>query len=256
MTNGYQQGTAPAAKKGLGPLAWVAIGCGAVILVGLVILLVGGFFLARKGQELVADFEDNPAKAAAELMVRMDSDLELVESDGEKGRITVRQVSTGEVATFDYSEIEEGRLSFKTDEGEVSIDASAEQDGGTMTVKTDEGVVQYSASADAGDVPDWVPLYPDATKTVGGATASTPEGFGGTVHFETGDEPREVLDYYEEKLKEEGYSVFVQTTSSGEEGPQGSVIAQDSASKRMINVMVVKKEGVTQLGIHYSQQNQ
>lgn len=253
MTNGYPQGSAPAAKKGLGPLAWIAIGCGAVILVGLIILLAAGFFVAKKGQEIIADFEDNPAKAAAELMVRMDPDLELVESDEEKGQITVRQLSTGEVATFDYSEIEEGRFSFKTDEGEVSIDASGEQEGGTMTIKTDDGVAQYIASTDVGDLPNWVPLYPDATKSVGGATASTPEGVGGTVHFETGDEPREVLDYYEKKLKEEGYEVLVQTMSSGEEGPQGTVIANDRAANRMINVMVVKEQGVTKLGIHYGE---
>ncbi len=249
MANGNQQGQA---KKGLGPLAWIGIGCGAVILVGLVIMLVLGFFVARKAGE----FADNPAKTAAELMIRMDPDLELVESDEESGRIRVRQLSTGEEATFDYSEIEEGRFSFKTDEGEMTIDAAGDQDGGTVTVRTDEGAAHYRTSTDVGDLPDWVPLYPEATKTVGSATTSTPEGVGGTVHFETGDEPREVLDYYEAKLKEEGFEVMVRTISAGEEGPQGTVIANDNASQRMLNVMVVNEDGVTKLGIHYSQQNQ
>jgi len=250
MSNGYQQGTAPAAKKGLGPLAWVAIGCGALIVVGFIIFAAAGLFVAKKAGE----FAENPTKAAAELVVRMNPDLELVESDEDKGQITVRQKSTGEVATFDYSEIEEGRFRFKTDEGEMTVDASAEQDGGTVTIKTDEGVAQYSASGEAGDVPDWVPLYPGATKTVGGGSASTPDMAGGTVQFETGDEPRKVLDYYEEKLKEEGYQVFLQTMSSGEEGPQGNVIGEDRASKRTIHVMVTKEQGVTGLVIVYSQQ--
>lgn len=79
-------------KKGLSPLVWIGIGCGGLLLVGAVVLSVGGYFAVKTASDFVGD---NPAAAAAEAIVRINPELELVESDREGGTITVRESSTG-----------------------------------------------------------------------------------------------------------------------------------------------------------------
>ena len=57
-------------RKGLPPLAWAGIGCGGLFLFAVVAgaLLVGT--CAKKGIEMVSEHSANPAKAAAESMVK------------------------------------------------------------------------------------------------------------------------------------------------------------------------------------------
>ena len=142
MTNQPSPATPPK-KKGLPVLAWVAIGCGAIVILTLVAFGALGFFAVRKGTEMVKEatgadsvsefvegFEKNPARAAAETAIRLNPELELVSSDDEAGTITFRNSRTGETATVDFEEIAQGRLSITTDEGDYSFDAS---DGVTVT---------------------------------------------------------------------------------------------------------------------------
>src|SRR5689334_16038358 len=73
----------PAPKKGMGPLAWIGIGCGVILVIGVIAMFAVGFFVKRQ----VDKFEDNPAMAAATLAVKLNPDLELVSSDAEKNKI-------------------------------------------------------------------------------------------------------------------------------------------------------------------------
>ena len=123
-------GTAGTGKKGLSPVAWIAIGCGGILIVGMIAVagLVGwGFFKAR---ELVEEFDGNPARAAAETMIKLNPELELIESDEDAGTVTFRNEKTGEVATLNFEDIAQGRFTVSTDEGEFQVDGSGAAEGG------------------------------------------------------------------------------------------------------------------------------
>src|SRR5215207_3396874 len=90
----------PGQKKKMSALGWIAIGCGAIAIIGILALggaaFIGGRFLKHKA----AEFEKNPALAAAELAIRANPDYEVVESDSDAGTLTVKNSKTGEVVTM------------------------------------------------------------------------------------------------------------------------------------------------------------
>ena len=167
---------APEKKKGLPPLAWVGIGCGALLVIALIVFVAGSMFVAKKVRDVAGDFESNPAMAAAELAVRLDPNLELVESDQEAGTLTVRNKQTGEEMTFNLEQIEQGRLSVLTGEGEEKSFSVSQGEGG-IEFTTEEGGstsrIQIGAGSD--EVPDWVPVYP-GSEPAGTYLATTAEG--------------------------------------------------------------------------------
>ena len=114
-------------KKGLSPLAWIGIGCGGLLLIGILVVSVGGYFAAKTVSDFVGD---NPAADAAEAIVRINPELELVESDREAGTITIREKSTGKEVTVNYSQLERGELVFGDGEGAGSNPGTA-----TNTIK-------------------------------------------------------------------------------------------------------------------------
>ncbi len=89
-----------AKKKGLGPLAWIGIGCGALVVIVAVALVVVGLIAAKKIKDVAGDFKDNPEMAAARLIVKMNPELEEVSADEQAATITVRHTKTGEVVTL------------------------------------------------------------------------------------------------------------------------------------------------------------
>ncbi len=240
-----------AGKKKTSPWLWVGLGC-----LGLLILIGGAcvvttFFVAKTAKDVVEDYQDDPARAAAEMMVKLNPELDLVESDAGSGTITVRNKETGEEATFDYSEIEEGRFTFKSDEGEVSFDTQRQGEGGTLTVTTEEGETRFGAGAAADELPGWVPLYPGASKMEAGFTSRSGGEVSGLWSLETGDRVEEVQEYYESELGDEGFEVTVQTYT----GPQGAtavVTGVLSEPGRQVNVTITREGGTTKVGLQYS----
>ena len=183
------------------PIAWIGIGCAVVLVVGIAAFAVLGVFVWNKASDVVEDFSDNPAAATAETFVRLNPDLELVESDREAGRITVRQTSTGEVGTFDYEEMKEGRFSFESADGEkVSFDATSRE--GVLKIESDEGTTTYGTLGRDADLPGWLPPYENVEGDVGGFTQVSDESRSGTISFETSDDLDEVIAFYEEVLAE------------------------------------------------------
>ena len=99
-------------KKGLSPWAWVAIGCGGLLVLFAIVVTMSGMFVAKKVGDYAEEFKENPA-AAAELLIKMNPELELVDSDREAGTMTIRNKEDGEVITVNYEDIEQGQAELR-----------------------------------------------------------------------------------------------------------------------------------------------
>jgi uncharacterized protein YneF (UPF0154 family) len=233
MSNGEQ---APA-KKGLPVWAWVGIGCGGLVILVLIVVMAAGFFVANKVKDVAADFEDNPAMATAKMIVKVNPDLEEVATDEEAGTITVRNKKTGEVVTVNFDDIQDGKLSFTTDEGEVKVDASQLEENGSMTVTSEDGSVVFAAGKpSAKDLPSWVPVYP-GTEPSSRHSMRTETTLSGGFEIATDDALADVLEFYRSELESEGYEISVNTyTQDATEG--GMVNGSDEAEQRSIVVIL------------------
>ncbi len=240
-------------KKGTSPWIWVAVGCGGLTLMAvLVVVAVVGFGMF-KARDFLGDVRENPVRALAQLAIDSDPELEIVESDDEEGTFTVRNLQTGEIATLDFQDITEGKLTVTTEEGEVTLDATASEEGGGVTLTGPEGETRIGASASLEDVPDWVPTFPDAEETVGSFQMTTPEGVGGMVAQETDEGIEDVLDWFKDWFDSEGYVVGGETVTTSSEGSLGSITAELTEEGRTIAVTVIESEDGTQVAINYNE---
>lgn len=236
----------PAAKKKTSPVVWVLAGCLGLIVIGAVILTVGGFFVARK----VEQAGGNPAFAAAKLIAQMNPEVEVLESNEDKGTITVREKKTGKVITLDFRDIQKGRMVF-TGEGGEKVEIGGEGKSGSVEVKTREGTMRIGGGGEV-NAPDWVPEYP-GSRPEGAFESQGQEGEAGAYHFKTGDPVEQVAAFYEKALKGAGFEVQKNTMQAGGKST-AILVAKDSGEKREATVAVSQEEGGTQVVVNYKGQ--
>ena len=243
---------APAKKKGLPPLAWVGIGCGALVVIALIVFAVGSWLVAKKVRDVAGEFEANPAMAAAKFAVQVNPELELVESDDEAGTPTVRNKETGEVVTFNLEDIEQGKLGILTGEGEeatVTFGASA---GGVEIRAEDEGGTASRlriGGGDADEIPSWVPVYP-GTEPASTFLSATDEGTQGAFSVTTGDAPDEVLSWYGDEVEDLGMEP--QRSTFDIAGNRGGTVAGESGG-RQVGVTVTTQDDQTLVMVTFSE---
>ena len=225
----------PPAKKGMSPLAWVAIGCGVILVFCVIALGVMGWF-AKRAIEKVSK---NPTMAAAELMVRANPDLELVSKDEKNNSIPVKDKKTGEVSTFSADVAKDGKFTFKTDKGSATFGGA---DGAVIKTTDDKGQ-QTTFNAGAGaptNLPSWLPVYPGGT-VQGTMDTTGPEGRSAAFTVSSKDDSGKMLDFYESQLKSGGFTPTkntYNTTTNGASQTGGTVTAKSPDGKREVNVMV------------------
>ena len=259
-------GSTPA-KQGMSPWAWVAIGCGGIVVLGFVVFMALGFFVFKKtkevvqeatGTESISDFvqgmKENPAKTAAETMIRVNPELELVSTDDEAGTITFTNSKTGEEATLNFEDIAEGRFSMSTSEGEYSIDASDDGEGG-VTFSGPEGEARFGASADLSDVPDWVPAYPGGTDVSSTMHTSSADAVMGAFTAKTTDDAQKVVDHFKQWFEDQGYTIGTESMTRTGEDTIGGITGEDGDG-RSVNVMIIESKGESQVAINYNQKKQ
>ena len=242
-------------KKKMSALGWVGIGCGAIVVLGMIAaaMAVGGVAWFAKKQ--VDKFEDNPALAAAELMVKANPEVEVVESDREAGTLTIKNVKTGEVITMNAKDIEEGKLTFTTKEGTATIDGTQTADGGTLKVTTDKGeTAVFGATAGAPkNLPAWVPMYAGA-KVEGSYDATTAEGRNAMFTVTSSDTVDQVAEFYQSKLEAAGLKV--ERSSYETEGNKAiTLVGTADEDKRNVNITVASSEGQTQAMVTFAEKN-
>lgn len=241
----------PEQKKGMSVWGWLAIGCGAIAVLGIGSCFAVGFFIQKKAKSVAEDFEKNPAKAAAELAVRMNPDVELVSST--EHQMTVRDKKTGEVVTVDFEDAKNGRFTFRSKDGEATIDADAAPsgEGGTLRVTgTDGETAVFSAGEGTARVPEWVPLYADGDR-VANFDVNTAEEHAGTVTITTSAPVATVMAFYKAKLEAAGFEVQTMTLEGPTSG--GTVTGTTAGQKRAVNVIVSVADGRTQAMVTFKE---
>ena len=241
----------PEKKKKMGALGWVLIGCGGIVLLGTVLAVAGGMFVFNKAKDVVERIEENPVRAAAEAVVWANPELELVEADDAAETLTIRNTKTGEVATFDWSEIREGRFKWEADGETMTVDATGAGEGRVVTMTDSEGRQTASLGGDA-DLPEWFPAYPRASEPT--STFSTTSGdtrtetFGFTSDATVG----ELIEWYERELTDEGFELSKTTYSqAGVEG--GSLSGESEDGSRSVSVVFQETDEGTQVGVNYTE---
>lgn len=245
---------APGQKK-MSALGWIAIGCGAIAILGILavgaMVAAGGWFFKKQ----VSKFEENPAVAAAELAIRANSDVELVESDIEKGTITYRDKKSGEVVTINAGDVkEDGKFTITTKDGTSTFDASSTEGGGTLKVtneKGEEAVFGTSAGAPK-NLPSWLPTYPGA-KVEGSMDATSQQERSAAFTVTTTDSVQEVMEFYESRLRATGLSVQKTSFETNGAAAGGTVTGTSEDQKRTVNVMVSAGEGQTSAVVTFAE---
>jgi hypothetical protein len=250
MTESYQAPPAgmPPAKKGLGPLAWVGIGCVVIIILcGIAVGIMG--WMAKRA---IDKYGKNPGMAAAVLMVKANPDLELVSTDEKANSITVKNKKTGETTVLTADE--NGKFSFKSDKGEsVTFDTSG---GNGVSIKsTDEKGQVATFNAGAGtpqNLPSWLPVYPGGTVS---GTYDTTNAESRTAAFTvtTKDDSNKVIDYYDSQLKGAGLTTEKSTYSGASNQTGGTVTGKSADGKREASVMVSTSADGTQAVVTFTE---
>jgi hypothetical protein len=237
------------AKKGTHPLVWVAVGCAAVIMLSAFVLVVGGLFLFDKARDMAEEMDENPVVAAAKIIAAANPDIELVEADEENRVVTFRNTKTDEVYTIDFEDIEEGKISFYSDEESFSLELETDEDEeGRLTITTDEGTASFGTGTAIGDMPSWVPVYPGTTPE-GAYSAETDEGRSGAYTITTDDEVEDVLDYYVFELEKRGFEIVNRATSN-----EGAFLMAKSPDEILtINLAASVEDGETQVVVNFNE---
>ena len=240
---------APPAKKGMSPLAWIGIGCVVLLVLCGIAFAIMGYF-AKRALDRVSK---NPTMAAAELMVRANPELELVNADEAHNTLTVKNKKTGETVTISADDAQNGKWSIKTDKGTATYDASG--GNGVNIQATDEkgqkSTTTFGGSGAPQNLPSWLPVYPGGTVQ---GTYDTTNAEGRTAAFtvSTPDASSKVIDYYESQLKGAGLPAEKSTyTANGQTG--GTVTGKSADGKREASVMVSSSNGSTQAVITFSE---
>lgn len=219
----------PPKKKGLGVLAWVAIGCVGVIVLGLIAFGAVTYFAVKKVKEVA----ENPTLAAAKVIDMANPDLELVGTDDTAKTVTYRKVSTGEEITFSWEDIEQGRVSVTDATGKSTTIGVDETTGSAGVVVRDEkGEVseQYSVSSKQ-EPPAWLPL-PEGVTQEGGWVAQDQNGTKGLLSFKYTGDRESLMSFYRTELEAAGFKLETSSFQAGDAAGLEVINASDDKGRK------------------------
>jgi hypothetical protein len=189
-------------KKGFHPLAWVGLGCGAMLIIGILggALLIGWCQRAVEAHSGELSDPESAAAMVAEMAIRSNPDLELVSSDRESGTVTFRDKDSGTETTVTYDDALEGKFTVRTDDGVTVIDGS---NGGIRT-ETPSGVATFGRGG-IENLPDWFEVPEGVTKWQSIMHQETGGKVSGMLRGETGEKLAVVIDAFIAHLETAGF---------------------------------------------------
>jgi hypothetical protein len=244
--NPYPQGQQPP-KKGGGGLKWVLLGCGGFIIIGILVVGGIGYLGYQKAKQAGLDpelMQRNPALAAAKIAMMNNPDVEFVRIDESKNTITVKDKKTGKEITISAEKAKDGRIVI-TEDGKEKVSIQGGPNGGSIEVNNSDEKVKIGNTSNK--LPDWLPQYP-GVEVQGTYSTENAESSGAGFHFATDDSIDEVMDFYEDALKEEGFKISKSTTTVNGK-TSGSLSGNDPGYKRHVVVSGSIENGETKVHI-------
>lgn len=241
---------APAKKKGLSPLAWVGIGCGVIVILGILAMVVAGALGLRWLGGKAKEFEANPTMAAAKLVVKANPEIELVSEDDDAGTLTVRNKKTGEVVTVDLDDIRNGQISFESDGEKTTMGVEKGEDGeGALTVRGADGKPRFRVGAGGEEnLPDWLPRY-QGVEIQGTLYSASGGKVNGGYNFQTTDPVDDVLAYFHDELEDAGMTETSNSTTTSGSSRYSNVSYEGDG--RTVNLTVISDGDTTNVTVSF-----
>jgi hypothetical protein len=240
MQQQFPQAPPPAKKSNV--LLWVLLGIGGLVLMVVLAVGVGGFFVYRTVKKAGFDpdlMRSNPGLAMAKMATAFNPDAEVVSTNDRTGTVVIREKSTGKITTMKFDPDKKSLAIVGDDGNEVRFNASGGSKNGSVEVQGQDGAVKFGTAA-GNATPAWLPVYPGSAPQ-GTLSTQTPEGSQNTYTFKTQDAPAKVIAYFQDQLKGAGFAVTL--VSSGDQG--GMVQAEDSAKNRNVLITAGASSGGT-----------
>ena len=234
-------------RRGLPWYAWLGIGCAVLVLLVVVAVFGLGIFAVNKAKEVAEDFAERPVYTTAAAIARFNPDIELVEADEERKRVTLREVSSGKEMTFDLEDIQAGNFSFEADGERVEVRGG--EDG--VTVQSNQGTTRIGGAGQT--LPDWVPL-PEGVEAEVGFSNRNDEETMGIAQLRGSLSAEEILEFYRARLGEMGYELSEQNYSGGD-GSLASLQGERTGPDRKIAVSVTRNGEDTGITLNFSGSN-
>jgi hypothetical protein len=235
-------------KKGIPPLAWVAIGCGGLLVIACGLFMIGGFFIFHKAKSFAA----HPETAMARMITAGNPDLEVVTTDEDAKTITFRNKKTGEVVTINFEDAQKGKIVFKGDQGaDAVIETTGEGQTAGIRVNSDKGSFTFGQGAgSAAAIPSWIPAWPGAKiqSTFTGNEASKSSGM---YQFDAGVGVAQAMDFFEKGFKKAGFTISKSTYNL--ESDQGGGILTAKSGGLEANVTFTRQDGKTVVAVVYEE---
>lgn len=239
-------GAPPPAKK-RGPLIWILGGCLGLVVIAVILVIAGGYFVVNKVKQAGFDpvlMQKNPGLAVAKMMAAMNADIEVLGVDEAHGIIKVRDKKNGKTLTINLEDAKKGKIVFLDENNQkVEIQAQGEGNKASLEVRGPEGSMRMGAGVV--QLPDWLPAYPGAEGT-GTFGINSKEGNAASCAFKTNDSVEKVASFYETSLKNAGFEVERTVAQASGQGSLIILAAKDNSSQRTAQVMATgTAEGTT-----------
>jgi len=237
------------------------IGCFIVVLVLIIGVLFAASWAWKKAKGAMEsaglsleEFQTNPERAAAKVVLAVNPDIELVGEDQAAGTMTIKVKSSGETMSISYKDIAEGRIVFRNGKGEqVVIDGKGKD--GSVVMTTDEGTTVIGGEGEVMKPPAWVPLHPSMTLMTGGMKNETETEEKGTCLAESTESVDALKKYYEAQQKSmSGGSSSAASNSKSTMATGESAVVTLSTDGKTLTVMLSKSEAgqKTNVMLNYS----
>jgi len=175
MDNNLPNSGAP--KKGLSGWAWAGIGCGSVLLIGVIAFVLMVSYCNKKVTAWSNDMQANPERKTAEMVIGIHPEYSVVSSNDDTKQMTIKEDKTGKETTFSYKDIADGKFEMTTSTGE----------------KMSFGTVDITK------LPAWLVLPADA-KAASGMQTETAGKASGMVVITTSLTPEELKDFFQKQF--------------------------------------------------------
>jgi len=240
-------------KKKMGALGWVMIGCGGLLVIGLIVTVGLYFFVMHKVKQAGLDPEllkKNPGLASVKMLVAMNPDLEMTSVDDDRGIAHIYDKKKNKHYILSFEDAKHGRMTLQEEGGEtVTLNANGSGPNGTFEVKSSEGSFKLGGGGQV-SLPSWVPSYPNSQPTAN-MTASDANGKTVMFSFKTSDAVDKVVGFYKDGLTSAGLTVTNNSIFSSNGSNGGLVVASDTDKKRTVTVTVGTEQGQTAVAVTF-----